>query len=149
MTVLAGEDDGLCCPNNSNIESRSVKSSVYCIYRLILSFSRGYEPNLKTPHYPHCLMQTPDITISENLFNAFRFGRTLPPYAFCMTHNKNAELHLCLCHMQHKCVEATRQNFTHSPVNGCLVGYLSHMLCVCMYVCVYVCIVCVCVFVWE
>jgi len=70
--------------------------------------------------------------------------------------------------MQCKCVEAKRPNFTHSPVNGCLVGYLSHMtyvymyvctyICmyvwmdgckyVCMYVCLYVCIY-VCMYVWE
>ena len=57
--------------------------------------------------------------------------------------------------MQCKCAEAKRQNFTHSPVNGCLVGYLSHMtyvrmyVCtyVCTYVCMYVCLyVCMCVY---
>jgi len=46
--------------------------------------------------------------------------------------------------MQCKCVEVKRQNFTHSPVNGCLVGYLSPMTYVCMYIwmdgCMYVCI---------
>jgi hypothetical protein len=61
MTVLAWKDDVLYCPKSSNIELRPVQSLVRCIYRLILSSSRGYEPNLKTPHY---LVQTPDVTLS-------------------------------------------------------------------------------------
>jgi hypothetical protein len=66
--------------------------------------------------------------------------------ALCTTHDKNAELHLCLCHIQFKFVETKRQNFIHSPVTGCLVGYLSHMMDVCVYVFMYVRYVCMYVY---